>query len=162
MDFIVKLFARCMALAVVATPLCVFASVDVQQAERPLQDVKFDFTKPAEDFKQAIDKKVEQEKVSKTKKAAGKRFKGPLAGIFKALGLLCVVAALGYVTFWGLLWAACSIGSDAMVIGLVFYALPLSILVVPVLAFYYFGASIKNDLIGEDEIVSEPTFRSKS
>jgi hypothetical protein len=56
MDFLITLFARCMALTVVAMPFCAFASIDVRQKERSLQDVKFDFSRPAADFRQAVDK----------------------------------------------------------------------------------------------------------
>jgi hypothetical protein len=92
MDYVFKLFTRCMAFAVLVTPLCIFGSLDVAQAERPLPNVKHDFTKQAADFKKTVDQKVEQVKAARKKENARISYVVKILGII--LGVAVVIVAV--------------------------------------------------------------------
>lgn len=149
MDSILKLFTRCMAVAVIAMPLCVFASVDVSQVERPHANVQFDFTKPAADFKAEVDKKAKKAKVS-TKKGS---WLVPciLACILTVpLSFIFVFGMIGFTFIPGFTLFQLITG-----VGLTEWAVALTGLCVAVWLMY---VTIKND----DTSVSEPIFISQS
>lgn len=163
MDFLIRLFARLMAVAVIATPFCLFCDVNVQKTET-LPHVKFNFEKPAADFKQAVDKKIKQDQMRQEKKRSIQGPpKGLLAGIFKVIGIFIVsVFAAGFV-FFAPLFLCAMLGIDFAVTANMavwwFIGLELCAFVIfPAIAFCHFGQTISYDFFGYPDVQSQATF----
>lgn len=162
MDSIFKLFTRCMASAVMATPFCLFSSIDVQQAERPLQDVKFNFEKPAAEFKKDFDTKAERALRVQHKKTAtsqNHRFFSMIANAVGAVfGVLATIGACILVPqFWGPLIFIFSVAP--LLACLLGVGLLSAFITAPCLA-YTCGSAYYQEL--NNGPVFEPTFVSKS
>ena len=169
MDSILKVFTRCMAIAVMATPFCVFGSIDMPQRERLLSGLKFDFSHPAAQFKAAVDAKVEQ---AQQKKAASTKGWQIFSMVCKGLGiaLLAAVCVAAVVVTGGIIL---ELGWPLVVEMFVAYPAVVSVLglfalgglvCMPFCA-YGLGLSAYQDFVdyrADAHVASEPTFRSKS
>lgn len=170
MDSILKLFTRCMACAVMVTPFCIFSSIDVQQAERPLSDVKFNFEKPAADFKKDFDSQAEQAMRVHHKKTATAQNQRFFSMLFNGLGALLGAAI---TVFMGILLIQ---SGGQLITGLLFYLHMLhpiiallacmiefgilcAVIAGPCIA-YSCGASFYQEL--NNDLVFEPMFINKN
>lgn len=169
MDLLMKCFARCMAVAVFVTPFCVFGSIDMPQREHLLSGLKFDFTRPAANFKAAVDQKVEQAQQKKAARSQGYQIFSMVCKCLGVLllGALCVAAVVvtgGIILELG--WALVVemfVAYPAVVSVLGLFALG-GLICMPLCA-YGLGSSAYQDFVDyrtDAEVSSEATFRSKS
>lgn len=162
MEFLIKLFARCLAVAVVATPMCLLGEV-VQKTEQ-LPNVKFNFEKPAAEFKKAVDAKVEQKHNKTGKGFWRKAFMVVATVVLGAAAVGALVCGVGFIYAYMFLLAdlGLAITSPYLSWGLVGAFSALTAVAVFGLgwATKTVGACAYRDLTWQE--TSEPTFVSKS